>query len=41
MHDSVMVDILDCVVFFGVLGIVSNFTIVKLLKEIRDNTKNK
>jgi hypothetical protein len=34
-------NILDVIVFFGVLVLLSNYTIVKLLKEIRDSLKNK
>jgi hypothetical protein len=34
-------NILDCMVFFGVLMLLSNYTIVKLLKEIRDSLKSK
>lgn len=41
MLNNTLVNILDCIVFFGVLGILSNYTIVKLLREIRDNLKNK
>ena len=41
MHENVLNNILDCVVFFGILMILSSFTIVKLLKEIRDNLKGK
>ena len=34
-------NILDCIVFFGVLLFITNISTIKLLKEIRDILKSK
>jgi len=41
MHYNILTIMLDTIVFFGILALLSNYTIAKLLKEIRDILKNK